>query len=1097
VRQLTELAPGHRIGPYEIGEELGRGGIAIVYRARHLEIPGLGPLAIKIANRSNEQRAKRFIREFERLRVVTIPGVTRVVEAGATDELLWFAMEAINGVTMDKCIGAAGGIEARATMATKTGARLCEILSGIHRMGFIHRDIKPSNVMVDKDGKVNVLDFGLVRLQERGDTLTRTGRLVGTVAFMSPEQTTGIPLTAQTDVFSAGLVLYEGIVGRRERPHKQEEWLGRMCLQRVTPLCIREPGIPRTLSALVDAMLELDPHSRPTAAQCALRLRGLLHGGGVADWPDPPTFVGRKTELDTLIHTFDMHTPPLVVLMGPTGSGRKRLLEQVQRRALLYGTPRVTGTCRPEVAGGAILEILQQLLATHADPEWRRQVTGPDVGALMAMWPTLPLKSPPPTLLTPSLEAVASAAAATIHRALDTVGLMVVLYNLDRVDGLTARTLQALVRHPPERLAIFGTYDDRWASSRAQRLVRYISERGMGTTLTLPDLTGAQATELANSLNDDTPGEPSPAGSPQRAREHGLNQLAQRRGETLPLLPASVVLLAVALRPLPAAVLVVLDIDIDTMLEAKVIQEITRGCYGLANQTLHQRALALLPDRATAEDAVGDALARGGLGAERWADVATHMLRGKKPHRALGAAIRAAVHAVNTGQLAAARNWLMAIDPIPRDRSDPSYQALRFELAWCRAYTSVSTDLARIRADLVAQARERASGPSQHLRVDALEADLWVRQGRVNDAIARCREHARSDLQPMGIDPAELGGQAIRILLSQARVAEAKAVLGEVPFSKNEPSHLLAMASVAYHQGQAKRSQKLCKQGIAQAHPAHHASVKAELMLTLGLSLLDLGQRAGATQSIFDSRDMLMAQGLRARLAEANLAEAALAYERGHPTAARVLIEPTLAVAQSLRLDRVQSCAWSLRLQVAAALGDSAAAKDTMNQRPETQIDAAGWRHATARWWWSQKLPEQAVAYAVFSTITTPTEVHIAIDAARLYLTLGDRQKASAAIAPALDCAKAHGYRELFLLASLVADAIAPGDEAVWRSLHYQARGSAWMELSLGCLALEGARWRTVGDNKRSRASYKALLERTQHLGDAFHQAVASMGLRQ
>ena len=113
MRQLPELTPGSRLGPYEIGEELGRGGIAVVYRARHTEVPGLGPLALKIAFRANEQRDKRFIREFERLRVVSIPGVARVFEAGATEELLWYAMDEIDGVAMDRRIGAAGGIDAR------------------------------------------------------------------------------------------------------------------------------------------------------------------------------------------------------------------------------------------------------------------------------------------------------------------------------------------------------------------------------------------------------------------------------------------------------------------------------------------------------------------------------------------------------------------------------------------------------------------------------------------------------------------------------------------------------------------------------------------------------------------------------------------------------------------------------------------------------------------------------------------------------------------------------------------------------------------------------------------------------------------------
>ena len=153
-------------------------------------------------------------------------------------------------------------------------------------------------------------------------------------------------------------------------------------------------------------------------------------------------------------------------------------------------------------------------------------------------------------------------------------------------------------------------------------------------------------------------------------------QLAMRRGEEFPMIPASAVTLALAQRALPAAVLALLDIDLDALLEAEILTEATPGCFQLSNKTLTKSALALLPDRGNAEDALADALSRGGLGSERWADVAGHMLRGKDPNRALGPAIRASVHAVNTGQFESARNWLMCIDPMPRNKKDPTYQAL-------------------------------------------------------------------------------------------------------------------------------------------------------------------------------------------------------------------------------------------------------------------------------------------------------------------------------------------------------------------------------------------------------------------------------------
>ena len=222
-----------------------------------------------------------------------------------TDQLVWFVMDRVPGKPIHRVMQDIPDLQERIRVALEAGARMCDVLAGIHRMGFIHRDVKPSNVLVSEDMETHLLDFGLVRLQERGDTLTRAGRLVGTVAFMSPEQTTGLPLTPGSDVFSAGLLLYEGLLGPRPRPAKQEEWLGRMCLQQITPMSIREPKISRALSTVVERMLALDPHSRPTAAQAAEMLRRVAKNKrkARADWPNPPQFVGRDSEIDlSLIH---------------------------------------------------------------------------------------------------------------------------------------------------------------------------------------------------------------------------------------------------------------------------------------------------------------------------------------------------------------------------------------------------------------------------------------------------------------------------------------------------------------------------------------------------------------------------------------------------------------------------------------------------------------------------------------------------------------------------------------------------------------------------------------------------------------------------
>jgi len=1097
VRHLPEIEPGTCIGPYLVGAELGRGGIAVVYQAKHRTAPELGRLAIKVAFQTNQQRDKRFMREFERLRVIAIPGVARVYEAGAEDDLLWYVMDEVPGLSMDRQIAAGRTVSERVERAIEIGARLMDVLSGIHRLGFIHRDIKPSNLLVDRNRNVHVLDFGLVRLKERGDTLTRTGRLVGTVAFMSPEQTTGLTLSSGTDIFSAALVIYEGLVGPRKRPHKQEEWLGRMCLQRVVPLSIREPGVPRALSSLLDRMLSLDPHDRPSAEECAAAFRDLANGQGIPDWPDPPEFVGRSSELNTLVHAFDPGSTPLHVLQGPAGSGRRRLLEQVQRRALLYGTPRISGQCSPETQGGAILNVLRQLLATHADTEWRQKITGPDAGDLLSMWPTLPLIAPPPSRAAPTLEGIARAAAATIHRAVENAGLMIVIEDLDQVDGLTARVIQALIRQPPERMAVFATYDDRWASDRARRLIAALTDKELADTLTLTDLSGPQASKLASSLVGDDIGITVGGSSPQRARERGLERLSDRLGASIPPIPAAALPLALSQRPLPGAVLAVMGIDPDPLVDAGILLQDAKGLYMMAGEAIRRSAQSLLPDRRQAEDILADALTRGGMGAERWRDVASHMLRGKNPHRALSPAIQAAVHAAQTGQYDEARCWLMAIDPLPRDRHDPVYQSLRFELSWCRAQTSLATDLSRLRDDLVEQARARARTDTDIGRVALLDVQLKIRQGRIEDALKQCEQNRARKWdcpEPMA---ARFSLQAARMYLDQGRPEQALAQLQDAGPLKRDPHYALIEAELNNMMGEPRRCVEICRSAIASSQATKPATEQANLSLRLGEALRARGDRVGATQAVHGALDVLRTHGHRAHIAHAHVQAATLALGRGQPTTARVWLEPALAVARSFGLSRVEAEIWQLKLGCATSLGDNPAARAAIDGwRKSYRGDPSGFKHAVGRWHWADKDVDKALAAFDVPFVATQAGTHLAIDHAHVLLLKADRAAASRILSPALDEASAKGLTDLELMAHLVAGAIAPGPDTEWQETVRRARASPWMELSLMCLALDGHRWLNLGEPESARRSFTDLHSRAHNLGDELKISVANLGLR-
>jgi eukaryotic-like serine/threonine-protein kinase len=219
------LTQGITLGPYEIQSLLGAGGMGEVYLARDTRLQRT--VAIKILPchlSSNPDLHARFVQEAKSISSLQHPNICVVHDIGSQDGVDYMVMEYVAGQTLDRVIPK-GGLPAN--VATKYAVQMADALARAHAAGIVHRDLKPANVMVDDTGLVKVLDFGLAKLAaaeadaDVGATITGTGTattpgmIVGTLAYMSPEQAGGKPIDARSDIFSFGAVFYEMLTGKK------------------------------------------------------------------------------------------------------------------------------------------------------------------------------------------------------------------------------------------------------------------------------------------------------------------------------------------------------------------------------------------------------------------------------------------------------------------------------------------------------------------------------------------------------------------------------------------------------------------------------------------------------------------------------------------------------------------------------------------------------------------------------------------------------------------------------------------------------------------------------------------------------------------
>jgi predicted ATPase len=357
IRRVTiERLIAERLSHYQLIRKLGAGGMGEVYLA---EDTLLGrKVALKLLPgdfRADDDRIIRLKEEARAISVLNHPNVVIIHELGQHDDLWFIVTEFIEGTTLHDLITQGATLQ----QVVMVALGVSQALQTIHESGLVHRDVKPENIMLTPHGSVKLVDFGLAFLAAQSASSSDTGMIVGTLPYMSPEQTRGERIDARSDIFSLGATLFELAAGQRPFAGAASHDLIRAIINNPPAINLRFQRLPSELQRLILQMLAKDRAERPAADVLVRRLRAIerltatpaeavetaifpkvempltptLRRGILHHFPPVATpLLGREDELS--LATDLLHQPDVRILTitGPGGSGKSRLAHEIARR---------------------------------------------------------------------------------------------------------------------------------------------------------------------------------------------------------------------------------------------------------------------------------------------------------------------------------------------------------------------------------------------------------------------------------------------------------------------------------------------------------------------------------------------------------------------------------------------------------------------------------------------------------------------------------------------------------------------------------------------------------------------------------------------
>jgi len=329
-RRLGTLEPGQLVaGRWEVLARLGSGGMGVVYKVRDRELDEVVALKVLRGEMArSEEMARRFRSEIKLARRVRHPNVCGIHEYGQDGGLLFIVMEYVEGVDLKRVLS--GGAVPH-DQAFAVGAETAAALHAIHQAGIVHRDLKPANVMLDAQGRVRLMDFGIAKEfgRDAADGLTATGHIVGTPEYMSPEQVRGEAVDVRSDVYALGVLLFELFTGRVPfRSTSAVATLYQVVHEPVPVEVARKAGAPPALVLLLERALAKSPPDRYASAAEVERALVEARGSGVRREANPLTLVeaalalAPRPELDAtpqpMLERTAVPAPTAVPVLAPT-----------------------------------------------------------------------------------------------------------------------------------------------------------------------------------------------------------------------------------------------------------------------------------------------------------------------------------------------------------------------------------------------------------------------------------------------------------------------------------------------------------------------------------------------------------------------------------------------------------------------------------------------------------------------------------------------------------------------------------------------------------------------------------------------------------
>ncbi len=272
------MLPFEFLGPYRIGQPVGRGGMGSVFRAVHEKTgEAVAVKVISSAVADDMRFRRRFNAEIETLKKLQHPGIVRIIGYGEQHGQLFYSMELVEGESLQERLKR----EKRLPWATvlDMAIEICGALKYAHNFGIIHRDLKPANLLINKEGRMKLVDFGIVKMFGNTEQ-TAAGAVLGTADFMAPEQAGDGPITPATDLYALGNVMYACLAGRSPfSGRSMTKIIESLRSEQPVSLELVVPDLPTDIVAMVHDLLQKEPQDRPPTALAAMnRMKAMRLG---------------------------------------------------------------------------------------------------------------------------------------------------------------------------------------------------------------------------------------------------------------------------------------------------------------------------------------------------------------------------------------------------------------------------------------------------------------------------------------------------------------------------------------------------------------------------------------------------------------------------------------------------------------------------------------------------------------------------------------------------------------------------------------------------------------------------------------------------